>query len=97
MIEKQAGKNADCFPLSDYQLNIYSMWLLQKYKLKGVKSKYYYIETNKEVENIVLEKDIDKIKNEVFSDINEIKNCTSFGPTITKLCDYCEFYSECNE
>lgn len=94
---KTGGKNADAFPLSKYQLDVYSIWILQKYKLKGVKSKYYYIENNKEVEHIVLEKDVNRIKNTILSDINEIEKCSSFDSSISNLCDYCEYYCECNE
>lgn len=68
-----------------------------KYKLKGVKSKYYYVEHDKSFELIFRDTDIDRIKQKIASDVNDIETCDKFPPNISPLCDYCDYYSICNE
>lgn len=80
-----------------YQLEVYALWMILKYKLKGVKSKYYYVEHDRSYELLVRDSDIERIKHKIKSDIDNIESCDKFDLTLSPLCDYCDYYSVCNE
>lgn len=77
------------------QLESYALWVLQKFNLKGVKAKNYFIEFDYEIENIITTEFIDKIKNNILHDINEIEECDRFVANINNLCPYCEYKDIC--
>lgn len=92
---KTGGKFSDKYPLDMLQLNSYSLWLIQKYKLLGVKSKYYYVEYDKIAESILTANDVDSFKEKLLNDIMDIENCKNYEPTLSELCNYCEYSEQC--
>lgn len=92
---KTGGKSADKYPLDPLQLNTYSLWLIQKYSLLGVKSKYYYVEIDKTIDSIFLKNSVDMFKSELKLLIDEILNCSNFLPSLSPLCNYCQYSEIC--
>lgn len=92
---KTGGKSMDKYPLDVLQLNTYSLWLIQKYNLLGVKSKYYYVEYDKTAESIFTTDNVSDFKACLMGDIMTIENCSNFEPTLSELCNYCEYSEIC--
>jgi len=81
---------------ADRQLALYSIWVKDKFKdAKSVKLIWHMLAFNKDAVSERTDEQLEKLQNEIMERIKEIESATEFPTTVTALCDYCGFRSEC--
>jgi DNA helicase-2/ATP-dependent DNA helicase PcrA len=76
------------------QLILYQIVMEEVFGIKVSALSYYYLENGEKISFLGKEKEIEKLKLEIISYINEIKKM-NFTPTPSQLCDYCDFNGIC--
>lgn len=79
------------------QLMFYAIYFFIRYpKINTIKISYVYVEHPGEENSMVLQrKYFDNYKNDLVTSIKNIENDESFNKNETKLCDWCEFKTHC--
>lgn len=76
------------------QLILYKIFLEEFLKIPVSKLSYYYLEGTYKTSFEAKDKDVEKLRLEVLTEIAEIKK-GNFPPTPTELCKYCDFRDIC--
>lgn len=76
------------------QLILYKIFLEEFLKIKVSKLSYYYLEGTYKTSFEAKDKDVEKLRQEVLDEINEIKK-GSFPPNPGEMCKYCDFNNIC--
>lgn len=92
IIDFKTGKKED---VNNFQLRFYKVLAEEKFKLPVKKATFYYLRTGKKVEFDLTLEDSSKIKEEILSKINDIKNTKKFESKPSKLCKFCLFITFC--
>jgi putative RecB family exonuclease len=80
----------------DRQLGIYSMAIKNLYgKDKEVKLIWHYLAFDKEIQSTRTNEQLSQLKEETIALIKKVEETTSFPPSPSKLCDYCEYKNIC--
>ncbi|QQG39178.1 MAG: PD-(D/E)XK nuclease family protein [Candidatus Woesearchaeota archaeon] len=81
---------------NDKQLAMYSLWVKENFgDAQKVRLVWHYLAFNKELESNRTEEQLENLKKEVLVVIERIENEKEFTPTISKLCNWCEYQSMC--
>ena len=85
--------------MPDYsQLELYSVWLLQKYpKIEEIDLVYYYVEHDKFKTKMINSNDVKNLKNIISEKINIIENTAFFPVNRTEKCNHCQFFKTCTD
>jgi len=80
----------------DRQLGIYSMAIKDLYgKDKKVKLIWHYLAFDKEIHSTRTNEQLSQLKDATIALIKKVEETTSFPPSPSKLCDYCEYKNIC--
>lgn len=78
------------------QLEIYSIWLFQKYpSITEIDLVFYYVEHNKFIMKTITPNDIKTLKTDLTNKIDTIENTSSFITNESKYCVQCPFFNTC--
>ncbi|RMF54595.1 PD-(D/E)XK nuclease family protein [Candidatus Woesearchaeota archaeon] len=80
----------------DRQLALYALAVKELYKdCKEVKLIWHFLAFDKDVVSKRTDEQLMKLKSEIISLIKQIENNTDFPPSVSRLCDWCEFRPIC--
>ncbi|OIO41552.1 hypothetical protein AUJ62_02665 [Candidatus Pacearchaeota archaeon CG1_02_32_21] len=80
----------------DRQLALYSIWVRENFKdTKKVKLIWHFLQFNKEMVSERTPEQLVELKKSILSLIKEIEEEKEFAPTVSTLCNWCEFKSIC--
>lgn len=80
------------------QLELYSIWLFQKYpQLTEIDMVFFYAEHNKFELKTIKPADVKKLKDDLKSKIDTIENTTIFNTSESRHCVKCAFFNTCLE
>lgn len=92
---KKTLKEINMYKRNNLQPEIYALWALQMFPdYHTIQTILYYIETNIKIEKLYSQEDVPKLKENIMSYINKIKNAKEFPRNYGSLCDYCGFYAD---
>ena len=95
IIDYKTGNPKEKLEYSDKrQLILYKIFLEEFLKIKVSKLSYYYLEGTYKTSFEAKDKDVEKLRQEVLTEITEIKK-GNFPPNPTELCKYCDFRDIC--
>jgi RecB family exonuclease len=78
------------------QLALYSIAIKEEFgKEKKVKLVWHYLAHNEKISIIKTNQDLENLKAEVITLINEIEQTKHFPPNPSRLCDWCEYKDMC--
>ena len=81
---------------SDDQLKIYALWLFSKNeRINKIECLYYYVEHGKEQRYTYERKDLQNIEDYFTNKINSIESEKEFNKTISRNCQYCDYFDIC--
>lgn len=95
---KTGGKSVDNlkrWPKPNDQLEIYALWAIQKFKLKGVKVQFCFVEHNYVQECVIQANQVDDLREKFKNKILEIEQCNDWEKKIGPLCNYCDYQYLC--
>ncbi len=80
----------------DRQLAIYALGIKEMFKdAKKVELVWHFLAFNKEIRSTRTDEELQKLREEIIKDIEEIETCKEFPTKKSALCDYCEYKSMC--
>jgi putative RecB family exonuclease len=77
--------------LALYQIGVKNMWV----DAHSIKLVWHYLVFNKEISSLRTDEDIEKLRVEKISLINEIESATDFPPRESSLCNWCSYQAIC--
>lgn len=81
---------------SDRQLAAYSIWVRQRFPdAVRVRLVWHYLAHDRHLVSERSPKQLEELQGQIRSVIRTIENCTSFPPTTSVLCDWCEYKDRC--
>lgn len=96
---KTGGKSKEAleqWPKDYDQLQIYSLWCLQKYKnLEAVKAQYVFVEHDHVQDLVVMRSEVEKLRDKFLGVISTIESDNDWKKRESKLCAWCDFRREC--
>jgi putative RecB family exonuclease len=85
-------EDADC----DKQLAIYAFGIKKMYPdAKKIALVWHYLAFDKEIRSERSDEQLEILRNDVLSLINDVESCTNFPPRMSALCSWCEFRAIC--
>jgi len=85
-------EEADC----DKQLAIYAFGIKKMYPdAKKIALVWHYLAFDKEIRSERSDEQLEILRKDVLSLINEVESCTNFPPKMSALCSWCEFRAIC--
>ncbi len=82
----------------DRQLALYALAILNSYQdAKDVKLIWHFLAFDKTMVLQKTQEELDKLKKETIGLIDKVNSTKTFGPKVSKLCDWCEFRPICPE
>lgn len=95
IIDYKTGNTKESLQFKDKrQLILYQLFLEESLNKKVSRLSYYFLESGEKLSFTATEKDINKLRLEIISEIAAIKK-REFKATPSMLCDYCDFKSIC--
>lgn len=94
IIDYKTGNAKDVDSVNKNQLMIYQIAAEQVLGLKPSKLTFYYLDDNKEVSFIGSDEQLDKLKEDIITWIEEIRQ-NNFEPKPSPLCSFCDFRNIC--
>jgi putative RecB family exonuclease len=94
-------KTAKNLPGQDYhdadrQLAFYSIWVRERFpEAKRVRLVWHYLAHDRHVVSERTPEQLEDLKGHVRAVIGEIESCRVFGPSVSTLCDWCEYREMC--
>ncbi|MFH0875686.1 MAG: PD-(D/E)XK nuclease family protein [archaeon] len=94
-------KTSGTLPQQDYadadrQLALYSIAIKEQYRdAKEVKLIWHYLAFDKDIESSRCDNALSKLKEDTVELIKKIESTSVFEPSVSALCDWCEFRSIC--
>lgn len=94
-------KTAKNLPGQDYhdadrQLAFYSIWVRERFpEAKRVRLVWHYLAHDRHVVSERTPEQLEDLKEHVRAVIGEIESCEVFGPSVSTLCDWCEYREMC--
>jgi putative RecB family exonuclease len=80
---------------SDKQLATYQIAIMEQYKTDKVVLNWHFLNFNELLQSRRTPKQIDELKKELLNSINQIESAKEFPGCKTRLCDWCEFKTQC--
>lgn len=95
-IDWKSGKYVEKDNQQYDQVLYYSLGLFDLIPYDKIAISFIYIDHNKDNTKIVHRADIEKYKTALYNNINDIENDQTWEKNETHLCNWCNFYDECN-
>jgi len=91
------SKKHEKFPNTEDQLMAYALWIfLASPDINVIDASFYYIETPEEIKyRYTRENDMNRLKDSLINKIQVIENDFEFQRKITKNCNRCEYFNQC--
>ena len=80
----------------DRQLAMYSQWVRQNFKdFKKVRLVWHFLAFDKEMDSYRTKEELENLRQETLSQIEEIESAEDFPANVTRLCDWCLYKPIC--
>ena len=81
---------------TDRQLGMYALWVSQEYQdLKYARLVWHFLALNQEMISYRTRSQLRQLQRHIQEQAAEIETARDFPPVVSKLCDWCVFYSIC--
>ncbi len=96
LVDYKTGKTKEKLSLADKeQLLIYQMAFEEVFKEKVKNLKFYYLNSNKQIDFLGTDKELEKIREKLIQTIKKINTCNFQAKPSEYKCQYCDFKDIC--